>query len=75
MQETEYQMPDEQKKLLKQFFGGQTYQEIRQKMDDRLTELQQEGHTLVRRVKVSRNAPCPCGSGKKFKRCHLSQCE
>ncbi|MEI2642118.1 MAG: SEC-C metal-binding domain-containing protein [Candidatus Nanopelagicales bacterium] len=19
---------------------------------------------------VSRNAPCPCGSGKKFKRCH-----
>jgi preprotein translocase subunit SecA len=21
--------------------------------------------------KVSRNDPCPCGSGKKFKRCHL----
>jgi preprotein translocase subunit SecA len=20
--------------------------------------------------KVSRNAPCPCGSGKKYKRCH-----
>jgi preprotein translocase subunit SecA len=20
--------------------------------------------------KVSRNAPCPCGSGKKFKHCH-----
>ncbi|HCV63371.1 MAG TPA: hypothetical protein DGR20_08750, partial [Alphaproteobacteria bacterium] len=20
-------------------------------------------------VKVSRNAPCPCGSGKKFKHC------
>jgi preprotein translocase subunit SecA len=20
--------------------------------------------------KVSRNAPCPCGSGKKFKQCH-----
>ncbi|MFM8965858.1 MAG: SEC-C metal-binding domain-containing protein, partial [Actinomycetota bacterium] len=19
---------------------------------------------------VSRNAPCPCGSGKKYKRCH-----
>jgi preprotein translocase subunit SecA len=19
---------------------------------------------------VSRNSPCPCGSGKKFKRCH-----
>ena len=22
-----------------------------------------------------RNAPCPCGSGKKYKRCHLSQVE
>ncbi len=21
-------------------------------------------------VKLGRNAPCPCGSGKKFKRCH-----
>jgi preprotein translocase subunit SecA len=23
-------------------------------------------------VGVSRNAPCPCGSGKKFKHCHGS---
>ncbi|MBF0287880.1 MAG: methionyl aminopeptidase [SAR324 cluster bacterium] len=22
---------------------------------------------------ISRNAPCPCGSGKKYKRCHLKQ--
>jgi uncharacterized protein YecA (UPF0149 family) len=22
--------------------------------------------------KVGRNEPCPCGSGKKFKKCHLS---
>jgi uncharacterized protein YecA (UPF0149 family) len=21
--------------------------------------------------KIGRNAPCPCGSGKKYKRCHL----
>jgi hypothetical protein len=21
-------------------------------------------------MKVSRNAPCPCGSGKKYKQCH-----
>ena len=20
--------------------------------------------------KISRNAPCPCGSGKKYKKCH-----
>jgi preprotein translocase subunit SecA len=23
--------------------------------------------------KVSRNAPCPCGSGKKYKNCHGTQ--
>ena len=23
--------------------------------------------------KVGRNDPCPCGSGKKFKRCHLQK--
>jgi len=22
-------------------------------------------------MKISRNAPCPCGSGKKYKQCHL----
>lgn len=25
---------------------------------------------LVKRYKVGRNEPCPCGSGKKFKKCH-----
>ena len=25
--------------------------------------------TLIRVPKVGRNQPCPCGSGKKFKRC------
>lgn len=23
-------------------------------------------------AKVGRNDPCPCGSGKKFKKCHLN---
>ncbi len=22
-------------------------------------------------VKIGRNKPCPCGSGKKFKKCHM----
>lgn len=25
----------------------------------------------IRQHKVGRNDPCPCGSGKKFKKCHL----
>lgn len=27
----------------------------------------------VKHVKIGRNAPCPCGSGKKFKRCCLNR--
>ena len=30
-------------------------------------------HGPVRRVKVSRNDPCPCGSGKKYKKCCLNK--
>ncbi|MEP6866865.1 MAG: SEC-C metal-binding domain-containing protein, partial [Deltaproteobacteria bacterium] len=30
---------------------------------------QQQG-TIVANDKVGRNEPCPCGSGKKFKKCH-----
>lgn len=26
-----------------------------------------------RTMKVGRNDPCPCGSGKKFKKCHLGR--
>jgi hypothetical protein len=26
-------------------------------------------------MKISRNDPCPCGSGKKYKRCHLAKDE
>lgn len=29
-----------------------------------------EGRPEVSREKVERNAPCPCGSGRKFKQCH-----
>jgi preprotein translocase subunit SecA len=29
-----------------------------------------EDHSSYLGVKVGRNDPCPCGSGKKFKQCH-----
>lgn len=30
----------------------------------------QESKTIRNEVKVGRNDPCPCGSGKKYKKCH-----
>ena len=29
-----------------------------------------EDHNTYMGMKVGRNDPCPCGSGKKFKQCH-----
>ena len=29
-----------------------------------------EGEVLVAPERISRNSPCPCGSGRKYKHCH-----
>lgn len=29
--------------------------------------------TPVKRIKIGRNDPCPCGGGKKYKNCHMSR--
>jgi len=74
MQETSYKTPEGYTEKLQEFFKGKTPSEILQKMDQRLTVLKEEGHTLMQRIKVGRNEPCPCGSGKKFKKCCLNKC-
>ena len=35
----------------------------------RLTLEQKKSRTIVKGEKVGRNDPCPCGSGKKYKKC------
>ena len=30
---------------------------------------QKKAHTIVKSEKIGRNEPCPCGSGKKYKKC------
>jgi uncharacterized protein YecA (UPF0149 family) len=78
MQETKYQ-DKEMLKHYQEFFCGKDSDDLTQKMDSRLSELEARGHELVRRVElddptvksISRNAPCPCGSGHKYKRCCL----
>ncbi len=58
-------------RLRQEFFSAENQELLNQKMDDRLKELPKE--RLVRRVKVGRNQPCPCGSGRKFKKCCISK--
>lgn len=35
----------------------------------KLTQEQKKSRTIVKSPKVGRNDPCPCGSGKKYKKC------
>jgi len=76
MQETTYH-DKEMLKHFQEFFTGKDTASLTKKMDVRLDELKARGHELARRVEldeptvksISRNAPCPCGSGHKYKRC------
>ena len=56
--------------LRQEFFTGER-KSIKQAMDERLGELTNE--RLVRRVRVGRNDPCPCNSGRKFKKCCINK--
>lgn len=70
MQETQPLATDENKPpKLQEYFLAKDADGLLKVMDARLAELRGQGHTLIRRVEVSRNMRCPCGSGKKFKRC------
>lgn len=71
MQTTE--RPDES--LLQEVFKDIPKKSIKAQMDARLAILQSQGHILKGRQplhKVGRNSPCICGSGKKYKKCCLS---
>ena len=76
MQETmERDLTKEQAKMRQEFFSGETQKKILAQMDTRLEELERgtPPEKLVRRVKLGRNDPCPCNSGRKFKRCCISK--
>jgi uncharacterized protein YchJ len=52
---------------------------MRDKFDDDISLLQNITRNRyyitmpIRRTKVQRNAPCPCGSGKKYKTCCMNK--
>lgn len=70
--ELNLEQAEQARKLRREFFSGDSDREILAKMDTRLAELE-PGEKLVTRVKIGRNDTCPCGSGRKFKRCCISK--
>lgn len=53
--------------ILQLFYQGKVADIDR--MHTRMDEDVPEGAEVVRRIRIGRNTPCPCGSGKKFKKC------
>lgn len=57
----------------REFFSGREEAEIEKRMDQRLGELNRKHReTFVGRKKIGRNDKCPCGSGRKFKKCCIT---
>lgn len=67
MQETRHNITGA---LRQEFFTAESQKALDKMMDDRLKQLPDE--RVVRRVKIGRNSPCPCGSGRKFKKCCIT---
>lgn len=54
-----------------EFFTGPTDRSNYAAMDQRRQELEKSGATHFTRTTIGRNSTCPCGSGRKFKKCCL----
>lgn len=54
-------------------FIGPSDREVYEKMDQLKAEVEAAGGTELRRTKIGRNTPCPCGSGLKFKKCCIGR--
>lgn len=58
--------------LQREFFMAETDRANLDAMDARREQLVKEGATQFHRTKIGRNATCPCGSGRKFKKCCIT---
>jgi len=54
------------------FSAAETEMELRNKMDNLASNMEEKGYVETKRKKLGRNDLCPCGSGNKFKKCCLS---
>jgi preprotein translocase subunit SecA len=60
--------PEEQEEMIRQYQRRKRREQAEMQMvGGGATEKPQQ---VIRRQKIGRNDPCPCGSGKKYKKCH-----
>lgn len=54
-----------------EIFTGLSVADVQSQMDVRRAKLERLGRTFVKRTSIGRNTTCPCGSGRKYKKCCL----
>lgn len=54
-----------------EIFTGSSVRDVHEQMDARRQELERLGYRFERRTSIGRNSTCPCGSGRKYKKCCL----
>lgn len=69
MQELKYQLSEMSHEIIQKFYVATGNGDIEKALNQAMDEDVVEGVEVVRRIAVGRNEKCPCGSGKKFKKC------
>jgi preprotein translocase subunit SecA len=62
--------PDEEEELYRQYQRRKRREQQEMRMAGAGAGALAKPQQVIRREKVGRNDPCPCGSGKKYKKCH-----
>jgi len=60
--------PDEEEALIREYQRRKRREQAQMQFISSGAEAKPQ--QVIRKEKVGRNDPCPCGSGKKFKKCH-----
>ncbi|HUY13624.1 MAG TPA: preprotein translocase subunit SecA [Terriglobia bacterium] len=61
--------PDEEEEMIKQYQRRKRREQAEMKMVGAGAAMEKP-QQVIRKEKIGRNDPCPCGSGKKYKKCH-----
>lgn len=62
-----------QEVIATEVFTGTSNRALHDAMDERKRQIEAAGGSVVHRTRIGRNAPCPCGSGLKFKKCCIGR--
>lgn len=58
---------------VREVYTGTLDRRLHEQMDQRRAQLAEAGATDFHRTRIGRNTSCPCGSGRKFKKCCIDK--